>query len=1178
MKDPLKPLAMTALVLSFCMTASHAQSILLGGYDGTQTQNTIAPATIFSSTGVRELTGAKQDAGASGAVSTRIWTDQTTNKELQWSPTQTSTSTGNWGVTDFTTDASTASDSWVVTQQNASWINFEIANTGTADVTLDKFHISANRTGSGAPTTLTISLQQNGTFANPPVISASDLTATGTQDIALSASTGWSDYEFALSGMLSDLTLAAGEKATFRIANNTGTARLYLDNIAISGSVISDPAGPVDRAVSTVAASPSSVPANGSTTSTIMVTLKDASSKPVPGKSVTLAGGTGNATITPAGAQTTDASGQVTFTVSSNTVETEVFTATDTTDSPTLVVIDQTASVIFQTVPVAEPVDAGKSTVVASPTSVPADGSSTSTITVTLKDASGLLVVGEDVTLANTSGAGTPTISPSGSQTTNGNGQASFTVSSSTAGTEVFTATAITDTVVITQTASVTFTEVGASLLVSLLSDPVSASTSATESGAVEKFYDGTETLDDLGTTSNRGGSFVASGVDSDGVAGTNAHTVVYDMGTVVSFDGFVHAQRKGDGFDDVASIDFWVTNTDPGDAATTIPLPIFASQPTPDDSVALERNSAVLTEYLLPGGTISGRYVVMRLHTARTSGANPGGYTLLLGQTASVSDYDTWGSAYSGIGLPSEDDDLDGLSNEKERLFGLNPQDPTSANPFKAAFDTAAGTFSFTRRTQALTGMTYKIWYSTDLSEWFWESGASESVGAPVAEVETVAVTIDPDLLNEPKLFLRLSAEDLGPPPAITSLWGSNSTVTINFSEAMDDSSATNPANYIIEEDGSGSVSVSSAALSGDGRTVTLTLASALGIDSAFTVTTNRIANGAGQPLGNGTAGQFRTWDNDPTGIKVFILAGQSNMVGYGHSELGKDNVAGAVGSLRYLANNDATYPEYDYTSLLETPGDPAGSVWATRSDVKVWWRNGASGNLGGAIGKGELGPPFRGANTNWFGPEYGFGQVIGDHYASDDVLIIKAAWGGHKLVTDFRSPSAVAKRGGEVGASYNAIFNDAREVLLDLDNQFPKWAGRGYQIVGFAWHQGTSDKAPEAVANEYKDNLPDFIGDIRSEFAKPELPFVIATAGMQTNGQVEPAPYTGYTEVERAQLWVAGVAQPANMLSTDTRGFHEEASVSPSTQSFHWNHNARSYFRIGLGLGTNMVTLLDE
>ena len=63
------------------------------------------------------------------------------------------------------------------------------------------------------------------------------------------------------------------------------------------------------------------------------------------------------------------------------------------------------------------PVSAAQSTVSASPTSVIADGSTTSTITVTLKDASGNPVAGKTVSLAKTSGPGTPTISaPSGSQ------------------------------------------------------------------------------------------------------------------------------------------------------------------------------------------------------------------------------------------------------------------------------------------------------------------------------------------------------------------------------------------------------------------------------------------------------------------------------------------------------------------------------------------------------------------------------------------------------------------------------------------------------------------------------------------------------------------------------------------------------------------------------------------
>ncbi len=64
----------------------------------------------------------------------------------------------------------------------------------------------------------------------------------------------------------------------------------------------------------------------------------------------------------------------------------------------------------------AGPVNAGQSTVDASPAAVLADGTSTSTITVTLRDSVGTPVGSEGVTLANTSGPGSPVISPVGAR------------------------------------------------------------------------------------------------------------------------------------------------------------------------------------------------------------------------------------------------------------------------------------------------------------------------------------------------------------------------------------------------------------------------------------------------------------------------------------------------------------------------------------------------------------------------------------------------------------------------------------------------------------------------------------------------------------------------------------------------------------------------------------------
>lgn len=103
--------------------------------------------------------------------------------------------------------------------------------------------------------------------------------------------------------------------------------------------------GPVDAGISSVLSSLSAVPADGTTPSVITVTLRDQFWIPVTNHTVSLSG-TASATITPSSA-TTDASGQATFEVTSTTVGTEIFTATDTTAS---VVITQTASVEFQAV------------------------------------------------------------------------------------------------------------------------------------------------------------------------------------------------------------------------------------------------------------------------------------------------------------------------------------------------------------------------------------------------------------------------------------------------------------------------------------------------------------------------------------------------------------------------------------------------------------------------------------------------------------------------------------------------------------------------------------------------------------------------------------------------------------------------------------------------------------
>jgi hypothetical protein len=150
---------------------------------------------------------------------------------------------------------------------------------------------------------------------------------------------------------------------------------------------------------------------------------------------------------------------------------------------------------------------------------------------------------------------------------------------------------------------------------------------------------------------------------------------------------------------------------------------------------------------------------------TTRTWGdgfchAGPTGFQI----RAAATDYGTWAEGYpdSELSDPDADYDGDGLSNNTERLFGLDPTSPASQNPIAVPLDAAAGTFSFTRRDDALTGLFSGIETSTDLVMWTEDGGATLTPGAPDANnIQTVEVTLSPGLLNAPKLFVRVVQDE---------------------------------------------------------------------------------------------------------------------------------------------------------------------------------------------------------------------------------------------------------------------------------------------------------------------------------------------------------------------------------------------------------------------------------
>ncbi|HZN91382.1 MAG TPA: invasin domain 3-containing protein, partial [Myxococcales bacterium] len=137
---------------------------------------------------------------------------------------------------------------------------------------------------------------------------------------------------------------------------------------------------------------PTGAIADGADQVQVRVTIRDSASNPVEGVAVTIAAtGTGNTLVQPAGP--TNANGVATGTLSTTVAESKTISAT-ISQGP----IPSTATAVFGP----GPVSASASTVVASPTTVIADGVASATITVTLRDASGNAIPGKAVTLSAT--------------------------------------------------------------------------------------------------------------------------------------------------------------------------------------------------------------------------------------------------------------------------------------------------------------------------------------------------------------------------------------------------------------------------------------------------------------------------------------------------------------------------------------------------------------------------------------------------------------------------------------------------------------------------------------------------------------------------------------------------------------------------------------------------------
>jgi len=324
---------------------------------------------------------------------------------------------------------------------------------------------------------------------------------------------------------------------------------------------------------------------------------------------------------------------------------------------------------------------------------------------------------------------------------------------------------------------------------------------------------------------------------------------------------------------------------------------------------------------------------------------------------------------------------------------------------------------------------------------------------------------------------------------------------------------------------------------------------------------------------------------------VKVFILMGQSNMLGMG--DVGPDTAKGTLG---YLTKTEKRYPH-----LIDDAGK-----WTERSDVRyVHVMPGRGGGM--QVNHNEWLTVKGGA----IGPEVAFGHIMGQ-LLSEPVLVLKSCIGNRSLGWDLlppgserfavdgkvyagykdapdswemdtdkgtatKPPAWIDKKTGKViewyaGKQYDDDLANAKKVLSELGTYYP--GAEKYEIAGFVWWQGHKDQN-KAHAGRYEQNLVNLIKSLRKDYNAPSAPFVLAV------GCGNPGRESFGLQIAEAQLAMNDAKKhpefAGNVRCVDSRDFWREAAVSPKNQGYHYNRNAETYMEVGSALGWAMAELMQ-
>jgi hypothetical protein len=242
---------------------------------------------------------------------------------------------------------------------------------------------------------------------------------------------------------------------------------------------------------------------------------------------------------------------------------------------------------------------------------------------------------------------------------------------------------------------------------------------------------------------------------------------------------------------------------------------------------------------------------------------------------------------------------------------------------------------------------------------------------------------------------------------------------------------------------------------------------------------------------------------------LQVFILAGQSNM--QGHAK---------ISTFEHIGMDPATKPMLDEMQNADGTPKVCDRVWISSIGCAKDDTTEQTGKLTAGFG----------ATTEKIGPEFTFGLYM-QKLTDAPILLIKTAWGGKSLNTDFRSPSAgpyvfnetqlaqfqkqgkdvaamKAAKEKETGVYYRLMVEHVKKVLSDIKRVVPSYdAALGYELAGFAWFQGWNDMVDSGTYpnrdkpggyDAYSTAMAHFIRDVRKDLNVPKLSFVIGVLGV--------------------------------------------------------------------------------